>query len=261
MRISCRTPIMSMRRIYATRAASCLARRRHRNSADVLLPRAGYVLPRAIPGTSSTLPAGRAAARPVLPLSRSGRWRAAAPATEPALKVVQQMGHAVERVKRDPAALLPGVAGIIITAGISSIPMGHAELMDPVVRVSWEQGKNVRAADYLNAVAQMHNISREIVQTLAPYDALITPTLTRPAVRLGTLPSKPREGLRELFQSLLFTFPFNAPGHPAFSIPNGFSQTGLPIGDQIVGPQNDKARILSLPAPVRRARPVRDEDP
>ncbi len=140
-------------------------------------------------------------------------------ATESALKVFQQMGHTVEQVKLDPAALLTGVAGIIITAGISSIPMGNAELMDPVVRVSWEQGKNVKAADYLNAVAQMHNISREIVQTLAPYDALITPTLTRPAVRLGTLPSNTREGLRELFQWLVFTFPFNATGQPAFSIP------------------------------------------
>ncbi len=82
MRISCRTPIMSMRRIYATRAASCLARRRHRNSADVLLPKAGYVLPRAIPGTSSTLPAGRAAARPVRQPRDSDRWRKAATAAD-----------------------------------------------------------------------------------------------------------------------------------------------------------------------------------
>jgi amidase len=96
-------------------------------------------------------------------------------ATELALKVFQEMGHTVEQVKLDLAALLIGVAGVIVTAGISSVPIENAELMDPVVRISWEQGKNVKAADYINAVAQMHNVSREIIQVLAPYDALITP--------------------------------------------------------------------------------------
>jgi amidase len=182
-------------------------------------------------------------------------------ATESALKAFQEMGHTVEQVKLDPAARLIGVAGLIITAGISSMPIQNAELMDPVVRVSWEQGKNVNAADYLNAVAQMHNISREIIQTLAPYDALITPTLTRPAVRLGTLPSNTREGLRELFEWLVFTFPFNATGQPAFSIPNGFSETGLPIGLQIVGRQNDEAGIIALAAAFEEARPWKDEHP
>jgi Asp-tRNA(Asn)/Glu-tRNA(Gln) amidotransferase A subunit family amidase len=86
----------------------------------------------------------------------------------------------------------------------------------------------VKAADYINAVAQMHNISREIIQVLAPYDALVTPTLTRPAVRLGTLPSNPNDALQELFGWLVFTFPFNATGQPAFSLPNGFSKEGLP---------------------------------
>jgi len=181
--------------------------------------------------------------------------------TESALKAFQELGHTVERVKLDPAALLRGVAEIIITAGLSSVPIENAELMDPVVRASWEQGKSVRAGDYINAVAQMHNISREIVQTLAPYDALITPTLTRPAVRLGTLPSNARDGLQEVFPWLVFTFPFNATGQPAFSLPNGFSKTGLPIGLQIVGRQNDEAGIISLAAQFEEARPWKDKYP
>ena len=182
-------------------------------------------------------------------------------ATESALKAFQEMGHSVEQVKLDPAALLIGVAGVIITAGISSVPVENAELMDPVVRTSWEQGKNVKAADYINAVAQMHNISRDIMQALAPYDALITPTLTRPAVRLGTLPSNMEAGLQELFQWLVFTFPFNATGQPAFSLPNGFSKAGLPIGLQIVGRQNDDAGIISLAAQFEEARPWKDKKP
>jgi amidase/aspartyl-tRNA(Asn)/glutamyl-tRNA(Gln) amidotransferase subunit A len=182
-------------------------------------------------------------------------------ATESALKAFQEMGHTVEHLKLDPAALLLGVSGIIIPAGVASVPVENVELMDPVVRSTWEAGKNVKAADYINAIAQMHNITREIMQKLAPYDALITPTLTRPAVRLGTLPSNLKEGLRELFAWLSFTYPFNASGQPAFSLPNGFSKAGLPIGLQIVGRQNDEAGIISLAAQFEEARPWKDKHP
>jgi amidase/aspartyl-tRNA(Asn)/glutamyl-tRNA(Gln) amidotransferase subunit A len=182
-------------------------------------------------------------------------------ATESALKAFQEMGHTVEHVKLDPANLLLGVSGIIIPAGVASVPVENVELMDPVVRTTWEQGKHVKAADYINAIAQMHNICREIMQKLVPYDALITPTLTRPAVRLGTLPSNLKEGLRELFSWLSFTYPFNATGQPAFSLPNGFSKAGLPIGLQIVGRQNDEAGIISIAAQFEEARPWKDKHP
>ena len=81
-------------------------------------------------------------------------------ATESALAAFQAMGHTVEPVKLDPAALLVGITGTIINAGVSSVPMPNPDLMDPVVRMSWDQGKNIKAADYLGAVSQMHNISR-----------------------------------------------------------------------------------------------------
>lgn len=176
-------------------------------------------------------------------------------ATEKALLTFQEMGHTVELLKLDPAASLVGVTATIISAGVGSLPIPNPDLMDPVVRTTWEQGKDMKAAEYINAVMQMHNISREIIQALAPYDALVSPTLTRPAVQLGTLPSNLNEGLRELLQWLVFTFPFNATGQPAFSLPNGFSKDGLPIGLQIVGRQNDEASIIALAAQFEEARP------
>jgi Asp-tRNA(Asn)/Glu-tRNA(Gln) amidotransferase A subunit family amidase len=182
-------------------------------------------------------------------------------AFESALRVFQEMGHSVEVVKIDPAAMLFDCANVIIAAGISSVPVENPNLMDPVVRASWDQGHKISAAAYINATTQMHNIARQIMQTLAPYDALLTPTLTRPAVRLGTLPSSPEGGLQELFGWLVFTFPFNATGQPAFSLPNGFSKSGLPIGLQIVGRQNDEAGIISMAAQWEEARPWKDKHP
>jgi Asp-tRNA(Asn)/Glu-tRNA(Gln) amidotransferase A subunit family amidase len=80
-------------------------------------------------------------------------------------------------------------------------------------------------------------------------------------MRLGALPSNLNDGLQELFQWLVFTFPFNATGQPAFSLPNGFSKEGLPIGLQLVGRQNDEATLVSLAAQFEEARPWKDQRP
>src|SRR3984957_16894124 len=61
-------------------------------------------------------------------------------ATQSALKAFQEMGHTVEQVKLDPANMLLGVSGVIIPAGIASVPVENVELMDPVVRSTWEAG-------------------------------------------------------------------------------------------------------------------------
>ncbi|MBV8773526.1 MAG: hypothetical protein JO166_14530 [Deltaproteobacteria bacterium] len=100
-----------------------------------------------------------------------------------------------------------------------------------------------------------------MVAALAPYDALLTPTLTEPAVRIGTLPSAPERYLEELLAWLPFTFPFNCTGQPAISVPSGFSKAGLPIGLQIVGRQNDEAGIIALAAAWEEARPWKDQHP
>jgi Asp-tRNA(Asn)/Glu-tRNA(Gln) amidotransferase A subunit family amidase len=182
-------------------------------------------------------------------------------AFESAVRVFKELGHEVEPVKIDPAARLLEVATTIIAAGLSSLPVNDVTLMDTVVRASYERGKEIKAAEYITAVAQMHNISREIVQALHKYDALLTPTLTRPAVALGTLPSNPERGLEEIFAWLPFTFPFNATGQPAFSVPNGFTKAGLPIGLQIVGRPADELGIIALAAQWEDARPWKDKRP
>ena len=107
----------------------------------------------------------------------------------------------------------------------------------------------------------MHNAAREIVQALMPYDALLTPTLARPAPRIGELPSSRETYVEEALAWLPFTFPFNATGQPACSVPNGFSKAGLPIGLQIVGRPEDEPTVVSLAAAFEEARPWRDRRP
>jgi amidase len=182
-------------------------------------------------------------------------------ATEAAAKVLEELGHRVEQVDVDPAARLRDVCMTLICAGISSIPIEKPELMDPVIRYAWERGRKIAAHEYITTVGQMHSIAREVVQSLDAYDAIISPTIARPAVRIGTLPSKPENYLEELPEFIPYTFPFNATGQPGFSLPNGFSKAGLPIGLQIVGRQADEVAIIGLAQQFEEARPWKDKHP
>jgi Asp-tRNA(Asn)/Glu-tRNA(Gln) amidotransferase A subunit family amidase len=182
-------------------------------------------------------------------------------ALESACGVLREMGHSIEPLTLDPGAMLGKFARVIVGASVSALNIPNPELLDPVVRGSYEWGAKISAADYIRAVTGMHNTSREIIHALMPYDALIAPTLTRPAVRIGTLASNPATGGDEIYGWIAFTFPFNSTGQPAISIPNGFSKAALPLAFQIVGRPGDEAGIIALAAEFERARPWKDRHP
>jgi Asp-tRNA(Asn)/Glu-tRNA(Gln) amidotransferase A subunit family amidase len=182
-------------------------------------------------------------------------------ALDSAAKVFEDMGHRVEPISCDPGGRMRDIVMSLICAGVASVPVKDINLVDPVVRALWETGQKITAVEYIANVTQMHNLSREIVQELAPYDAVISPVTSRPAVKLGTLPSHPSKYLSELPEWIPFTFPFNATGQPAFSVPNGFSKSGLPLAMQIVGRQADEVTIIGLAAQFEKARPWKDKHP
>jgi Asp-tRNA(Asn)/Glu-tRNA(Gln) amidotransferase A subunit family amidase len=178
-----------------------------------------------------------------------------ASAFESACASMRELGHRVEPIDLDPGAMLVDCTRILICVGIAAIPVTNPEWIDPVVRQMYEFGRKVSGPDYVNLVATMHNIARVIVERLEPYDALLTPTMTRPAMRNGSFPSKPERYLDELWTWIAFEYPFNATGQPAITIPAGLTRAGLPIGFQIVGRPNGEFDLLALAAAFETARP------
>jgi len=178
-----------------------------------------------------------------------------AAAFESACAAMRSIGHRVETIELDPGKLLMDHVRVVVTAGVGSNRIEKPELMDPMVRGTWEYGGKILAADYIRALAQVHNIAREIVQRLMPYDALLTPTITRPAVKLGTMAARPERAGEEIYGWTAFVFPFNATGQPAITLPNGMTKAGLPIGLQIVGRPYDEAGVIALGAAFEQARP------
>jgi amidase len=189
-------------------------------------------------------------------------------AFEEGCRVFRAMGHRMEPIKCDLSRIVEAFQTVAI-CGIASYKVDNLELVEPVARAILREGRKISAPDYIDAVARMHNIAREIIQELAPYDAILTPTLTRPAVPLGTLPNRDKPTIidalgrewPDVYGWMAFTLPFNATGQPAISMPNGFTKSGLPIGLQIVGRPNDEPTIIALAAAFEEARPFKREHP
>jgi aspartyl-tRNA(Asn)/glutamyl-tRNA(Gln) amidotransferase subunit A len=128
------------------------------------------------------------------------------------------------------------------------------------LRESIERGARWSAVDWANAVAQRTTVYRRVCTLFRRFDVLLSPTLGRPALALDHDPYEPITIAGESAGSIRgawypYLWPFNLSGHPAVSLPCGWSSDGLPIGLQIVGPWHADRRVLALAAHLERERP------
>jgi Asp-tRNA(Asn)/Glu-tRNA(Gln) amidotransferase A subunit family amidase len=114
-------------------------------------------------------------------------------------------------------------------------------------------GERVSAAEYIERRRELDEARRSIGQVFAEVDLLVTPTMPMPAPAIADLKAN-AEALRPAELKLLRnTRPFNVWGLPAISLPCGFTQSGLPIGLQIAGPNWREDLVLRLAHPYEQA--------
>jgi aspartyl-tRNA(Asn)/glutamyl-tRNA(Gln) amidotransferase subunit A len=128
------------------------------------------------------------------------------------------------------------------------------------LRESIDRGTHWSAVDWANAVAQRTTVYRRVSALFERFDFLITPTLGRPALDADHDPYEPITIAGENAGSIRgswypYLWPFNLSGHPAVSLPCGWSSDNLPIGLQIVGPWFSDRRVLALAEHLERERP------
>ena len=94
------------------------------------------------------------------------------------------------------------------------------------------------------------------------YDLLVSPTLAVASVPNGVVGPSTIDG-RDVdpFADWTLTWPFNLTGHPAASIPAGFTDDGYPVGLQIVGRRFAEDTVLAASAAFESRRPWQDEYP
>ena len=95
---------------------------------------------------------------------------------------------------------------------------------------------------------------------------MVTPTLAAPPPAADfdahgdiVIEGKPAGKLRAAWYA--YTHPFNMSGHPAISLPCGWTDDGLPVGVQLVAPWYREDLLLQVAAAFERVRPWADERP
>ena len=115
------------------------------------------------------------------------------------------------------------------------------------VRARLEQGANIRAADYLHALDSRARIAAEFDAALAEVDAIVAPSAPIAAPHIGETVVRIR-GEEETVRSALVRVsrPANFTGHPAISLPCGFTSEGMPIGLQLIASHWNESNLLEI---------------
>lgn len=120
-----------------------------------------------------------------------------------------------------------------------------------------EIGSRVTAAEYARTLGRMDILKARITDLFEEYDLLLSPTACFRASPIEEFPGSIRgkSEYPEQYWNGAFTLPINVVGHPAATVPAGFSSDGLPIGLQIVGRRGDEETAIAASAAFERARP------
>jgi aspartyl-tRNA(Asn)/glutamyl-tRNA(Gln) amidotransferase subunit A len=151
-----------------------------------------------------------------------------------AAKVFEDLGAKVE--EKDPGFANPLPIflthwGVGAAGALGSLPEVQKAKLEPALREFVEKGREISLGDYTSAMNQRTALCIHMRKFHREYDLLLTPTMAVPAFDVGHLwPPDRSDG----WDWTPFSYPFNLTQQPACSVPCGFTETGLPVGLQII---------------------------
>jgi amidase len=185
-------------------------------------------------------------------------------AYEAASRLLEELGHDVEDVEvpmgRDAVPVFETCWAVGTAA---SVPPGREDDVRPLTRWLAERGRAVAAPDYALAVGELRRVAAATVRTLAPYDAVLTPTLAQLPAPIGSLrdDEHPEQDFENQKAFTPWTSAWNVTGMPAVSLPLHHTPAGLPVGVMLAGRPGEDHRLLALAAQVESASPWRHRTP
>jgi amidase len=183
-----------------------------------------------------------------------------------------ELGHTVESgsptidpdVVADAIAVLHTVSNTALHALATSV-LGREPAEDELEPSTWvmvREGFTTTGAAYAGAIDAVHAQTRRFATGMAGHDALLVPTLLTPPPPYGLL-DQPRGTTRAFFDVEFATTGWtplaNVTGWAAISLPLGSTGDGLPIGVQLMAP--DEKVLLQLAAQLEAAAPWVDRHP
>jgi len=181
----------------------------------------------------------------------------------------EQFGWEVEEAKlkmKNPELAFKTLVSIGYAYDLQKDYKNRLEDLSPDLIGSIRLGLDNSAMNIGKAKEQRKRVYEVMYQYFKNYDILITPTLPCPAFKPGwletgtTFPTIGKKALN-ITSWMTFTYPFNMTGLPAASIPSGWSNSGLPIGMQIVGKRYDEKTVLQVSKAFEEVSPWQEKRP
>lgn len=171
-------------------------------------------------------------------------------AMDEAASVLTMLGVRIDLIRMPDYALAEAAGAVILHAEALEIHRDglrdHLDLYGRQARQSLAGGIGLTPEDVSRARSTGQRISQAIDALLEDHDAIIAPTTLAPAPPVAAFMGE------ETVWTAMRTLPFNLTGHPALSLPIGFSG-GLPLGMQIVGRHRAEAMICRIGAAFEAA--------
>lgn len=154
--------------------------------------------------------------------------------------------------------------GLVATldAVFSSTASNLTADMTPALRAMADAGRKLSAVDLFAAQGLVRHLQRTLTTLFDTTDLLLLPSaaaLPWPAANshpdtIAGIPVGPRG-------HAVFTAFVNAAGLPAINLPAAPTESGMPVGFQLVGPHGSEARLLAVAAAFECAHPWSDRWP
>jgi aspartyl-tRNA(Asn)/glutamyl-tRNA(Gln) amidotransferase subunit A len=184
---------------------------------------------------------------------------------EEAVKSFEEMGHTVEPWDGklpDSSETWANLMNCDLLGQLRHALRTYRDEMGKTLVKSLDHAKSFTMADQIEAQRMRSTLNRKLWRFFETYDLLVTPTM--PTEAFGAKGPPPPEIDGEpipLLGAVAFTYPFNLTGHPAASVPAGFTENGLPVGLQIIGPHLRDDLVLQAAHAFEEAIPWKDLQP
>jgi aspartyl-tRNA(Asn)/glutamyl-tRNA(Gln) amidotransferase subunit A len=176
---------------------------------------------------------------------------------ERAVEVMASLGTEVVEIDtvfdEDPVdqwLLLSGTYNLRTHAGLRDTERWGQ--IDPVLTMVLEGAMESRALDLVRAEDACHALNLRLVELFHDVRLLITPTMAAVPPPRSLRGSGLINGVADI-NWVKFTYPFNMTRSPVASICAGVSESGLPVGVQLVGPQHGDLVVLRSAAALEAA--------
>jgi len=126
----------------------------------------------------------------------------------------------------------------------------HRDQLKPEMVWQVEKGMALTAGEIGRAAIARTQLCRRVVDWFADYDLLALPAAIVPPFDVDIRYIEEVEGHRfdNYVDWIYITYAITLTGCPAISVPCGFTESGLPVGLQLVAPPFQEARLLSFAA-------------